>query len=60
MVEDALTEVPPGMALAIVHGVGSGQLRAAVHKVLREHPQVTYWRLSPTLITSIARLLTVH
>lgn len=46
-VDDAISEAPPGMALCIVHGTGTGALRAATHQLLKGHPQVTCFELEP-------------
>ena len=40
MVEDAIDEMPSGMALCIVHGMGTGRLRAAIHEHLKHDRQV--------------------
>lgn len=41
-VDDAISEAPPGMALCIVHGMGTGGLRAALHDMLKDHTQVHF------------------
>lgn len=40
MVEEAIDSCPLGMALAVVHGTGTGRLRAAVQQMLSRHRQV--------------------
>lgn len=39
-VAEALASVPPGYILFVVHGVGTGRVRAAVHTLLQRHPRV--------------------
>lgn len=41
-VDDAISEAPSGMALCIVHGMGTGRLRAALHDMLKDHTQVHF------------------
>ncbi|KAK9809345.1 hypothetical protein WJX73_007359 [Symbiochloris irregularis] len=38
--EDALAGLEPGLALFVVHGVGSGKLKARLLEVMKKHPMV--------------------
>ena len=45
MVDDAISDAPQDMALCIVHGTGTGRLRASLHDLLKRHPQVSWVRI---------------
>ena len=42
VVDETIASAPPGSAVFVVHGVGSGRLRAEVLELLARNPQV--WR----------------
>ena len=46
VVDETIAGAPPGSAVFVVHGVGSGRLRAEVLELLAANPQVRTQRAS--------------
>lgn len=50
LVERAMADCPAGLALAVVHGTGTGRVRQAVHTMLRGAPQARLPPPDPALV----------
>ena len=45
VIDEAVASNPSGSSIFIVHGMGTGRLRAEVHRVMKQHSQITRFAL---------------
>ena len=45
VIDEAIACVPSGSSIFIVHGMGTGRLRAEVHNTLKQHSQIARFEL---------------
>lgn len=45
IIDEAIASHPSGSSIFIVHGMGTGKLRAEVHRILKQHSQITRFAL---------------
>lgn len=45
IIDEAIASTASGSSIFIVHGMGTGRLRSEVHRILKQHSQITRFAL---------------